>query len=250
MPQVPAGLCSFACTSALPEVCAAFSHLPSFWESSLHPTWSASLRPTHCFHNSLCLLVVPLDLPVILLLLAFFKSSHLCCFHSYPHSPSFTATQGTTHQLIADSLNAFQLLSSIPVWNSLYPWLLKHHSLLVLIGAPSLSSWFLLLCLLLSSVLRPVFSTYLSSVVQPSVASVKNSHILLLTLFSLFNAARSAEPSESPASLLRSLNQEVQDCHCLPLPPSSFCHSQTQACPSCFVCKAWVRNTNGASHTI
>lgn len=38
----------------------------------VHSAFSPSPQPTHRFHNSLCLSVVPLDLPV-LLLLTFFK---------------------------------------------------------------------------------------------------------------------------------------------------------------------------------
>ena len=101
--------------------------------------------------DSLSLLVVALDLPATLLLLAFFKDGHLRVCTPSP-LPFTSRHPGPTHPLIADSADGFQFLSfsRTSVWDS---WLLKWHSVLVITGASSWSGQFLLLCLLLSAVL-------------------------------------------------------------------------------------------------
>lgn len=162
-PHVPCSVAPGPCREGLPE-CTLPPHTCRVRGASSPPCLLPQPLTPPLLPDSLSLLVVALDLPVTLLLLTFFKDRHLCVCTPSP-LPSISCHPGSTHLLIADSVAGFQFSSfaCTSVWGS---WLLKWHSLLVFIAASSCSGRFLLLRLLWSSVLRPLFS----SAVLPSVA--------------------------------------------------------------------------------
>lgn len=163
--------------------------------SSNEPFLSLHLVPqpptTHCFHNTLCLSVVHLDLLVVLLLLAFFKKQSAVLFpllspfssiylHPHYHTSSRCRFSHCFAVFTFLSLSYLELFPSLAsetppspgswMWFSMWFWCWTTRVLIpLLLILLSLFSHFLFLWLFLNSDLRSLFttSTLFSSAVLP-----------------------------------------------------------------------------------